>query len=52
MALLERALAAPAYEKRRQTFADWIIVGGTLAMLVLTLIGSIAFAMAVIKWLI
>jgi hypothetical protein len=50
MALLERALAAPAHERRRQTMFDWLMIGGMLVLLVAAFVGSIAFAIIIANW--
>jgi hypothetical protein len=50
MVLLERALAAPAHERRRQTIVDWFIIGGMMAVLVAAFVGSISFAILLAKW--
>jgi len=50
MALLELALAAPAHERRRQTMVDWLIIGGTMVLLVAAFVGSIAFAIVIANW--
>jgi len=55
MQLLERAMAAPPDERRRQSRADWLILGGILAALVALLIASIVMAILIAgrinKWL-
>jgi hypothetical protein len=51
MLLLERALAAPAHDRRRQTFVDWLIIGGMLALLIAGFVGSIAFAIILANWI-
>jgi hypothetical protein len=51
MVLLERALAAPESERRRQTFVDWLIIGGMMLLLLAALVGSITFAILLVNWI-
>jgi hypothetical protein len=50
MQLLERALATPAHERRRQSMWDWLIIGGVMALLLAVFIGSIALAIWLAAW--
>jgi hypothetical protein len=50
--LLERALASPATERRRQTIWDALLVGGMMAILVVGLIASITAAVWIANWLV
>ena len=51
MQLLERAMAAPPSERRRQSWADWLILGGIVAALVALLIASIVMAILIAGWI-
>src|SRR5436305_13865146 len=51
MQLMERALAAPPSERRRQSRADWLILGGILAALVALLVASIVMAILIAGWI-
>jgi hypothetical protein len=50
--LLERALAAPASERRRQTIWDTLFVGGMMAILVAGFIGSLVAAVWIANWIV
>lgn len=49
--LLERTLAAPAYERRQQTIWDWLFVGGLMTLLVAVVIGSLVAAILIAAWI-
>ncbi len=51
MVLLERELAAPARERRRQTLVDWLIIGGMMVLLVAAFVGSVVLAIVLANWL-
>jgi hypothetical protein len=49
--LLERVLATPPQERRKQSLWDWLFIGGAVAMLVGVFIGSVAAAILLAKWI-
>jgi len=51
MQLLERTLASPPAERRKQSLWDWLILGGLLAMLVALFIGSLVAAILIAAWI-
>jgi hypothetical protein len=52
VALLERALAQPPAEQKRQSLLDWLLVGGIILLLIAGLIGSIALAIVLATWIV
>src|SRR6478752_6573218 len=51
MQLLERTLASPPAERRKQSLWDWLILIGLLAVLVALFIGSLAMAILIAAWM-
>ena len=51
MQLLEKALAAPPSERRRQSRADWLILAGVMLALVALLVASIVMAILIAGWI-
>ena len=51
MQLLEKALAAPPSERRRQSRWDWLILAGVMAALVALLVASIVMAILIAGWM-
>ncbi len=51
MQLLERTLASPPTERRKQSLWDWLILGGLIAMLVALFIGSLVVAILIAAWI-
>jgi len=51
MQLLERHLAAPASERRRQSMWDWLLVASIGVVLVAAFIGSLAAALLIAAWI-
>jgi hypothetical protein len=50
--LLERSLAAGQAERRRQTAADWLFVGGIALFLLVLLAGSLVLAVLAAAWVV
>jgi hypothetical protein len=50
--LLERALAQPPGEFRRQSVLDWLFVGGVILLLLAAFIGSITLAIVFATWIV
>jgi hypothetical protein len=48
--LLERSLATPIGSRRRQTFWDWLFVGGMAAAILALFVGSLVAAIFIVKW--
>ncbi len=51
MQLLERHVAAPASERRRQSMWDWVLIGLIGIVLVAAFIGSLVVAMLIAAWI-
>jgi len=51
MQLLERTMAAPQAERRKQSLWDWLILGCLIAALVALFIGSLVMAILVAGWI-
>ena len=51
MQLLERTLAAPPAERRKQSLWDWLILGGLVALLIGLFIGSLVVAILIAAWI-
>src|SRR5438034_5288177 len=51
MQLLERSLAAPPAERRKQSLWDWLILGGLVAVLVALFIGSLVVTILIAAWI-
>jgi len=51
MQLLERTLAAPPTERRKQSLWDWLILGGLVVLLVALFIGSLVVAILIAAWI-
>ncbi len=51
MQLLERAMAAPPAERRKQSLWDWLILSGLIAALVALFIGSLVMAILIAGWI-
>jgi hypothetical protein len=51
MELLERALAAPPAERRKQSIGDSLFVAGLFAFLITLLIGSLTVAILIARWI-
>jgi len=51
MQLLERTLATPPSERRKQSVWDWLILAGLIVMLVALFIGSLVVAILIAAWI-
>src|SRR3954447_762145 len=51
MQLLERTMASPPTERRKQSLWDWLILVGLLAALVALFIGSLVIAILIAAWI-
>ncbi len=51
MQLLERSLASPPAERRKQSLWDWLILVGLLVVLVILFIGSLVMAILIAAWI-